>query len=253
MELKRAVNSLNKVKGEPPTYRDSELTLGDALGSLIIKTDEFIGEKIHTAIRKYLGMRRKAGLGPASLGEIYSALVNGGLEFETDNEENRKANIRSILRKSTSIFYRLGNKTHFGLSEWYPGAKNKGGEDDKGVGKKKRRSKGTKSKAKKRDESKIDEPTDKGAAAKRETAQAKSPDIKITQEKAVRAALDAMTGNFKRQDILGWIEGHYPDLNAAQKKTSIFAMLGKLKDEIEVVQEGKGAEPSTYRRSPKMK
>jgi hypothetical protein len=41
LELKRAVNSLNKERGEPLSYQSSELVLTNPNGGLTIKTDQF--------------------------------------------------------------------------------------------------------------------------------------------------------------------------------------------------------------------
>jgi hypothetical protein len=244
LELKRAVNSLDREKGEPPSYQDNELKLSEVGGSLMMKKDEFYGQKIHTAMRHYLTKRKAANLGPATLSEIYQAMCDGGLKFETENEENRKTNMRFLLRKNTSIFHRLPDKQHFALTEWYPGIKDDQGENNgKKSRSKRKRAKPAKAEAKAKPEA---VPAEKSGAAP-------ASEKKVTQEQAVRAALDAVKGDFKRQDIVEWIGKRYPLINAEQKRDSIFAMLGKLKDEIEIVTQGKGAEPSIYRKIGKAK
>jgi hypothetical protein len=241
IESMRVVNSMNKDRNEPPSYQDTELTHSEAKGSIAIKPDQYYGQKIHSAMREFLSQRKVAGLGPATLSEIYKALCDGGLKFETENEDNRKTNMRFLLRKNSSIFHRLPDKIHFALREWYPNIKADETDDDDKKPKKKK----TKSKAK---AVKIPSAASVGKDPPVPPKKDKAPEASLTQEEAVRAALVATDGEFKRQDIVDWIEEKHPAIHAGQKKQSIFAMLGKLKDEIETVKKGKGAEPSIYRR-----
>jgi hypothetical protein len=254
LQMKRVVNSLNKERGEPPMYRDEELTVSEVGGSLTIKKDQFYRQKIHTAMRQYLVMRKAAGLGPATLAEIYKAVCEGGMEFETENEENRKTNMRSLLRKNTSIFHRLPDKVHFGLADWY-GVK----EDDSEEAPKKTAKKAKRSKSKSQKSSGVN-----SKAARVESTETKGnknkPDANdvshkklVTQEQAVREALNSIDGNFKRQEVIDWIIEHHPEVHASEKRSSIFAMLSKLGDEIETVTKAKGAEPATYRKKATVK
>jgi hypothetical protein len=246
LELKRAVNSLDREKGRTASYGDAELASKRANGTMAIKTDQFLGATIHTAMRQYLTMRRQADLGPATLPEIYDGLVSGGLEFDTENEVNRKINIRSVLRKSSSIFYRLSDKTHFALREWYRGIKNKGDENGDSETKKKKRKKGKRKTPNAAKAAK--NAADSSAAENNETETNENDDTpKVTQEAAVLEALKSFKGTFKRQDVVTWIAKKYPSLRAEQRKQSIFAMLGKLKEMIETVETGKAGKPSTYK------
>lgn len=248
-ELKRAVNAINRERGEALTFQNGELAGSDAIGSLSMKTDQFYGQKIHTAMRQYLVMRKSANLGPATLPEIYKALCDGGLKFETENEDNRKANLRFLLRKNTSIFHRLPDKIHFGLAEWYPSvAKDNDAESDT----KKRKRRGARSKPRSAKNKSKRGPADAPVATASKKGKDKQdvPETEgVTQEQAVREAVAATVGEFKRQDIVDWIEAKYPAVQAQEKRTSIFAMLGKLGNEIELVTKGKGAEPSIYRKA----
>src|SRR2546423_5606438 len=249
LELKRAANALERKRGEPVTYQDDALAMAEPGGSLVIKKDQYYGQKIHSAMRQYLAQRKAANMGPATLAEIYKALCDGGMKFETENEDNRKANMRFLLRKNSSIFHRLPDKVNFALVEWYPGIKEEqpDGPDKRPRSRGKRKSKSSKTKAAKR----ISKPSER--PAEKASANPTNGDAKVTQEQAVRAAINAVAGEFKKQDVVDWIEKKYPGVNATQKRESIFAMLGKLKDEIEVARPGKGAEPSTYRRVTKAK
>jgi len=247
LELKRAVNALDKERGEPVTFRDGDLALSETGGALVINKDQYYGQKIHSAMRQYLSQRKTAGLGPAALPEIYKALCDGGMKFETENEENRKANMRFLLRKNSAIFHRLPDKIHFALVEWYPGIKEEQPDGDR----KKSRSKARRKSKSPKPENPKEGSKPNAKSAVKNVPKSNGADVKVTQEQAVREALEAVTGEFKKQDIVDWIDSKHPDINAPKKRTSIFAMLGKLKDEIEIAKPGKGAEPSTYRKLPK--
>ena len=66
-------------------------------------------------------MRRQQNLGAASNGEIYSALVAGGYQFNTKSEDVAHASLRNSLAKNTVTFHKLPNG-RFGLLSWYPKA-----------------------------------------------------------------------------------------------------------------------------------
>jgi hypothetical protein len=67
-------------------------------------------------------MRKSAGLGPATPREIYDALIQGGYQFETKNEQVALVSLRSNLRKNSRMFHKLPNG-QYGLLSWYPNAK----------------------------------------------------------------------------------------------------------------------------------
>jgi hypothetical protein len=236
------------------SYQDGDLAATTSGGSFSIRPDHFYRQKIHTAMRQYLSMRKQAGMGPATLPEIYSGLCEGGLKFETDNEENRKTNMRSLLRKNTSIFHRMPDKVHFALAEWYGVNDEDDEENEKKLRKKGRRSKSKRDKKNANKPAKNEAVIDAGKSGTPRRADAVGPTAgkSVTQEQAVRAALDGINGTFKRQEVVDWIDKQYPAVHAAQKRSSIFAMLSKLGDEIETVTEAKGSEPAVYRRKAMM-
>lgn len=71
-------------------------------------------------------MRRTANLGPATVGEIYDALLAGGYNFESKDTANGKRGLRVSLTKNSSIFHRLPDGKTFGLASWYPKIKENG-------------------------------------------------------------------------------------------------------------------------------
>lgn len=121
-ELKKTVNVLCKRAGAPELYPnvDTEQTGGATIAS--IKADTFYGKVIGTAAREFLEMRKAAGLGPATPREIYDALIQGGYQFETKNEQVALVSLRSNLRKNSRMFHKLPNG-QYGLLSWYPNAK----------------------------------------------------------------------------------------------------------------------------------
>ena len=128
-ETKRLINQLCKRAELPPMYADAELEARNGVG-LSIRSDQFYGQALSTAIREILEMRKALNRGPASVNELYDDLIKGGYKFDTKNEDNSKRGLRISLTKNTSIFHKLPNGG-FGLLEWYPNAKTaKKREDD---------------------------------------------------------------------------------------------------------------------------
>ena len=90
-----------------------------------IKPDTFYGKKMQTAVREYLEMRMLATGGqtnPATPRDIYTAITEGGFQFDTKDETNALVGLRALLRKRTAFFHKLPNGT-YGLTAWYPDAK----------------------------------------------------------------------------------------------------------------------------------
>lgn len=121
LDTKRAVNAIYMAAGESPRYSDSDL--GESTGpSLAIRSDQFYGQPLAASIREVLEMRRALKQGPATVNELYEALLQGGFKFDTKNEDNSKRGLRISLTKNTVTFHKLPNGK-FGLLEWYPNAK----------------------------------------------------------------------------------------------------------------------------------
>jgi hypothetical protein len=117
---KRTINDLCEMAGLPARYADTEMK--DATTVAAMRSDQFYGRPLATAVREYLEMRKASNLGPATVNAIYDALVEGGFKFETTIPENAKRNLRISLAKNTAVFHRLPNGD-WGLLDWYPAAK----------------------------------------------------------------------------------------------------------------------------------
>lgn len=125
VELKRKrqmVNDLAGMAGMPHVYANVEENTTQSVHA--IRPDQWYGQNMSKAIREYLEMRRAADQGPATVNEIFDALMQGGFNFEAKNDENAKRSLRISLTKNTSIFHRLPDRKHYGLVEWYPDIKN---------------------------------------------------------------------------------------------------------------------------------
>ena len=138
--LKIAANQLCRLAGVPDAYDVQQVALPGAPEDKEIKfrEDEFFGKPLATSVGIYFEAREKAGLErPASIDEIYDALVAGGFKFEgnTNNPDNSKRALKIALTKNTAQFVKIGEK--FALKKWYgvrnsrktSSATNKGRED----------------------------------------------------------------------------------------------------------------------------
>ena len=120
-EIKGTINTLCKHAGQAELYPN--IGNDEAAGSVSnIRADTFYGQTIGKAARAYLEMRKASGLGPATPRQIYEALVQGGLQFDTKNDTVALVSLRNTLRKRPHVFHRLPN-SQYGLLSWYPNAK----------------------------------------------------------------------------------------------------------------------------------
>jgi hypothetical protein len=126
--LRQAINQLCKVSGLPERY-----TTDDESAPLAIRSDEFYGQPLSTAVRKYLELRKATGQSAATVAQIYDALAAGGYKFESKNDGYAKRGLRQSLTKNSGIFHKLPNG-EYGLLSWYPEAqarrRRKGGGAD---------------------------------------------------------------------------------------------------------------------------
>jgi len=126
LETKKLINNLCKRAGLEELYTNIENSdSGSSLGN--IGRDQFYGKALATAIREYLEMRKAARKGPATVNEIYQALVRGGYKFNAKNKVNAKRSLYISLGKNTTTFHRLptssgvaDDEVVFGLLSWYP-------------------------------------------------------------------------------------------------------------------------------------
>jgi len=126
-ETKRAINQLAELDGLGIPFPDANEEGEGVLSLGGFKRDEFYGVPLATAIRKFLEMRKRSGMGPATVNDLYSALAAGGFVFDTKNEANAKRGLYISLAKNAVVFHKLPGGTNeaavFGLTEWYPNAR----------------------------------------------------------------------------------------------------------------------------------
>jgi hypothetical protein len=243
---KKMVNSLCVRKGEAPLYVDVDAL--PASGSVgVLRSDQFYGVALSTAMREYLSYRRARNMGPATVNDIYTALCDGGFKFDSTDPENRKRNLRISLTKTSAVFHRLPDGSHYGLKEWYPNAKS---DEESATPRKKsaRRDKKRKSKLVRTapgggNGGKIRTAEDNGQGP---PATAPPQDLKS----AARLAMLTLTGDFTKQAVVNWIAERYPDLDAPGKKSTVYTAVTRLKDDldIETVKEGGGKDAAVFRR-----
>lgn len=139
-ETKRAINKLTELSGGKAPFSEAEIDATSSANIGNMRRDQFYGVPLATAIRGYLEMRRASDMGPATVNDMYSALLAGGFKFETKIVENAKRGLYVSLAKNTAQFHKLpggSNETSvFGLREWYPSAKDEEDKTEKPVKKK---------------------------------------------------------------------------------------------------------------------
>lgn len=118
IKTKQMINQLCEFAGKPPIYNDTDMEPSAAQG--LIRSDQFYGQPLATAVRKALEMRK--AIGPATVKDIYELLKQGGYAFETSNDANAMRNLRISLSKNVALFHKLPNG-RFGLTAWYPNIK----------------------------------------------------------------------------------------------------------------------------------
>jgi hypothetical protein len=221
--LKKAVNDMAKDAGLPPVYASVASENAGSIASL--RSDQFYGQGLSTAIRMYLEMRKASGLSSAGVNEIYDAIKNGGFKFDTQNDLNAKTGVRNTLRKNTAQFHRLPNG-EYGLLAWYPNAKQgKNGDDDEPEADKK--------------------PKDKKAAVEA-TAENSSVTENFFTNGDIREAIAGVTGNFGVSDIEKKLKTNFPSktIRTGSVPTVIFTM--KKKGLLKLIAERQGKRGATY-------
>lgn len=129
-KTKTLINNLREWMGQPRMFADVDKEAEPCLGGF--RSDQFYGQPLSGVVRDILEARKRANLGPATVAEIYAAMMSGGYKFEAANPENAKRALRISLTKNSATFHRLPNGS-YGLREWYPNvkeARNKPGSED---------------------------------------------------------------------------------------------------------------------------
>lgn len=124
-KFKIAINQLAEVDGKPTPYPDVDAhqTAGapaakPAAKGVQVRSDEFYGRALSTCVREVLQMRKTAGLGPASIEDIYAVMKDGGYAFESKDVENAMRGLGVSITKNSALFARLPSGL-IGLVEWY--------------------------------------------------------------------------------------------------------------------------------------
>lgn len=118
-DKKSTVNTLCGVAGREAMY---ELDAPETAVPSRIRSDQFYGQALATAVRTILEMRKAQNLGAATVKEIFEALTMGGYTFNTKTDDVAHASLRNSLSKNTVTFHKLPNG-RFGLLSWYPNAR----------------------------------------------------------------------------------------------------------------------------------
>jgi len=118
--IKRTINDICRMAGDPPRFADSEIDPSSRSGGSI-RSDEYYGQPLATAVRMILERRRASAQGAATVSQLYDELVAGGYKFDTKDANNAKRGLRISLTKNP-IFHRVPNGS-YGMKEWYPNAK----------------------------------------------------------------------------------------------------------------------------------
>lgn len=122
LPLKAAVNTLCRKLGLPDEYQIDDLS-GTGPREIVLswRLDQFVNRSLAGCVAEILGARRDAGLdGPASIDEIFDALMAGGFKFQgtSGSDENTKRAIKIALTKNTAQFVKIRDDI-FGLKKWY--------------------------------------------------------------------------------------------------------------------------------------
>ncbi len=118
--MKRTVNTLCGYANMPARYSNIEDSSANGSG-LRINPGKFHRKPLATAVGEFLKMRgdpAKGGMGPATIDEIYAALLEGGFKFDAKNDSTAKRSLAISLAKNTATFEKL-RSGHIGMKTWY--------------------------------------------------------------------------------------------------------------------------------------
>lgn len=121
VNTKKFINQLLGFAKRPPMFTDIEQPAAVA-STFTLLGDEFVGQSQRTACRLILERRRAAGLGPATLDEMYEALKLGGYRSNAKSEDIARQVLYNLVTRNTDTFFKIPNG-RFGLTKWYPEAK----------------------------------------------------------------------------------------------------------------------------------
>lgn len=120
-ELQITANQLCKLAKRPLLYETVGYKKSDVVQEKNLKGDEYYGQPLARVITQILEDRKKDGLGPATIDDIYGRMVEGGYIFVNKKEPKREI---GISMGKNQKFTKLPNEK-WGLTEWYPNVKEK--------------------------------------------------------------------------------------------------------------------------------
>jgi hypothetical protein len=230
-KLKTLVNELCREAGIAVRFGNIPM-VGAGLS---LRSDQFYGLGLTTAVRNYLELRKASGLSSASLTDIFTALKAGGFKFGTTNEKNARIIVGNAVRKTSAVFHRVPNG-EYGLLSWYPNAKATS-EDGEPSPAKKRRGKKHRKNTTEHQETKTAQAPER-VEEKPFVAPAAGHD-NITNDE-IRQIVLAQPGNFQNSDIWKAINAKHPNKLIPQSKVSTVLYLLKGEKKIKVVTERNG-------------
>ena len=214
-KLKNLINELCAEAGIASRFEN----VSEAGNLASLRSDQFYGMPLTSAIRGYLELRKSSGLGAATVTEIFRSIKGGGYKFDTKNDDNARIGVANALRKSSSIFHRLPNG-QYGLLSWYPSAKVPAGDIESETPKRRSGKK-----------------TKKAAATKKAQTQRGSTDV---TNREIRDVILAQPGNFQSTDIEKILTTSLPTKAIPHAKVSAVIFLLKKKGLLKMVKERSG-------------
>jgi len=121
-EMKKTVNQLCKLAQHSPIYTNEAEP--EKTTTRLLRGDEYYMQPIARVIGWILERRKMAGVGPATVKEIYDEMKAGGYKFDSKDDENAMRGISISMSKNVAKFHKLPSGK-FGLTEWYPELKEK--------------------------------------------------------------------------------------------------------------------------------
>ena len=117
IKTKQLINLLCEQADISPIYPEAELS-SDVGPFLSGTSDEYFNKPLNTCLKSVLVKRKTSGRGPATVEEIYDAMIRGNYQKFPSNKEEALTGLRISLGKSSHTFVRLPNGS-YGLGEWY--------------------------------------------------------------------------------------------------------------------------------------
>jgi hypothetical protein len=123
--LKITANELCKLAGLAPEYSIVEVGRAAAVSGLpqvSIRPDQFYNKELGEAVVEYLTAKKEASGGdsatPASVDEIYNALIAGGYKFYGTSDSTKKNALKTAMTRNTAQMAKI-NDDLYGLRKWY--------------------------------------------------------------------------------------------------------------------------------------